>query len=27
MTTMYERTIEYSNVCSSVQDYVIKFWI
>jgi len=27
MITMYERTMWYSSVCSSVQDHIIKFWL
>ena len=27
MITIYETTIGYSNVCSSVQDHIIKFWL
>ena len=27
MITMYKRIVEYSNLCSSVHDYIIKFWL
>lgn len=27
MIIMYERIIGYANVCSSVQDHIIKFWL
>jgi len=27
MIILYERIIEYSNVCLSMQDHIIKFWL